>query len=204
MKPPHDFNGKLKEVEPWVEHLKNKIEDFLVHHNIRTISYEAEPKQQKRGFDLIVKCEEAGWEAKIRNNLYYKKNDILFETLSVKEKGIPGWMFTYEMDFLVYCWLNSVKTNLEHRAYIILWKKLKETEWFKELPDPHKYRLIETTSERKGTKWTTEFFLVPVNDFPKGTIFPFNPRIDISEFVGQATINGFLETPEVGGDPNVE
>lgn len=180
MKNPHNFNEKLKEVEPFVERLAEKIRDFMIKYNIRTIPYgiPEDIEIQRSGIDIVIKSESSGWEAKIRgpDSIVYYDKDILLETTSVKERGIPGWLYTSKADVLAYCWRNEFGTNLMPRGYFILLEKLRETSWFKKLTN--EYYIKHTKSERETPKgkiyWRTEFVTPPIKDFPRGILYRFN------------------------------
>lgn len=182
----HDFDKYVAEVEPFVKKLIEKIYPLLTEHNllkydIETIPYDTikNIELQKNGIDILITFENITCETKFRKHDYYDGNDILFETISVMEKYKPGWMYTCESEILLYCWWNKNKTNFMPRGYILHWEKLNKTIWFNELPDPNRYPLKTTTSRRGNQKWTTEFFCVPIEDFPQETIFRFNPTLDI-------------------------
>lgn len=177
MRAPHDFDESLKKYESWVKRLIEKIEEFMIKYNIRTIPY-GTPRDieiQKSGIDIIVKSESSGWEVKIRSSKYYEKG-ILLETTSVVEKNILGWLYTSNADVIAYCWLNESSTNLMPHGYFINLNKLRQTKWYETLTEI--YYVNHTKSVRKtpdGKKyWTTEFVTPPIKDFPRHTLYRFN------------------------------
>ena len=186
---PHDFDEKVRDALPWEKRIAKKIEAFLVKRNIRNIGYStpSDKETQHRGIDLIVEAESSSWEIKTRDHKYYNKG-ILLETKSVVENNTLGWLYTSEADVIAYCWLNESETNVMPTGYFILLKKLRTTSWYEKLPN--NYRVLSTRSQRtpvsvvttegnrvlvSGRKyWTTEFIVPPIQDFPIGTLFPFN------------------------------
>jgi len=180
MRGSHNFDEKKKDVEPWVERLAEKIGEFMIKYNIRTIPY-GTPKDieiQRSGIDIIIKSKSSGWEAKIRSPkaLKYYDKDILLETTSVKERNKPGWLYTSKADVIAYCWQNSSSTNLMEHGYFILLKELRQTLWFKRLKEI--YHIQDTGSDRDTSEgkiyWRTEFVTPPIKDFPRGTLYRFN------------------------------
>lgn len=196
MRKPHNFDEKVEKAKKWELRLTDSIVDFLIKQNIRRVNYDTPEniETQKKGIDYIVNSKRGDWEAKIRGTPHYYNQDILLETVSVRKYDIPGWAYTSEADAIAYCWLNKSKTNLMRRGYIILIKKLRETEWFKRIQD--NYDIQNTKSERKGEIWWTEFVCPPISDFPKGTLYPFNPTLP-SENIQQPTLDSLIIKKEM-------
>lgn len=191
----HSLEENIHKVEPFVELLKENIRHFLVKHQIRTVPYDTGEniKLQRNGIDLLVTSERGDWEAKIRSHRYYL-DKILLETVSVKEKNIPGWVHTCQADAIAYCWFNPSETNLMRTGYIILVKELRETSLYKELTTRYPEHTTGSESDTGERGWTSCFVLVPQVDFPKGTLYPFNPALELREYNQAALSNGKKET----------
>lgn len=196
MRRSHDFDEKVQEARKWETRLKERIVDFLIRQNIRRVQYDTPEniETQRNGIDLTVTSERGDWEAKIREDPRFYNQDILLETVSVRKYDLPGWVYTSEADAIAYCWQNRSKTNLMRRGYIIPIKKLRETEWLRHIQD--NYEIKETSSTGDGDIWWTEFVCPPIPDFPKGTLYPFNPTLPTAtEHLEQTDLNEIL-----GGD----
>lgn len=178
MRSPHDFDDKLNEAALWEKRIAEKIEKMhLRTYHTRLIPYDniEDRKIQRSGIDFTISSESAGWEIKTRSRKYYL-DGILLETVSVVEKNIPGWLYTSKADIIAYVWLNESKSNLMQKGYFIMLKELRKTWWYNRLPG--RYHVYDTPSERKTDEgtiyWDTKFITPPINDFPDGTLTPFN------------------------------
>lgn len=175
---PHGFYDKLQEAEPFEKKIKDRLGRFLFLQKVRKIPYDPQNpstvQQQKEGVDIIVESEKAKFDVKIRDNCYYKKG-ILIEIMSVVEQEKLGWFYTSKAHAIIYAWWNKQKSNLMREGFLILHQDSRLREWFDAKKE--KYFTFETHSEQNGNLWTTHFKIVPINDFPKGTLVPFNAQL---------------------------
>ena len=144
---------------------------------------------QRKGIDGILYAETAKIDPKVRDYSVYKWKDILIETISVMEENKLGWFYTSEADIVAYVWENPSKTNLIDGFFIFIQNKdLKE--WFEKYKNKHPEKRRVATSLRTGIIWHTENFAVPINEFPKGTLIRFDPKLP--SLGKQSMLNGFV------------
>lgn len=127
--------------------------------------------RQKDGIDGILefKGKEITWDTKIRNNYYYKYNDILIE-IETGEKA--GWFYSSQADIIFYCWWNKEKTDII-AGYIIPLQKEKLRNWFEKIKGAYKTQEAYSQNEATLEYWKTKNKAIPIKDFPKGTILRF-------------------------------
>jgi len=134
---------------------------------IERIIYDPNNKEsvilQKAGVDGILSTNAVGFDIKCRRFETYKYDDILLETVSIREHNIRGWL--YKSDVVVYVWHNISKTSFID-GYILYLDKI--VPWFDE--NKHKFKTKIAFSKRNGVKWSTENKAVPINIFPVGSI----------------------------------
>lgn len=83
-------------------------------------------------------------------------------------------------------------------GYIILIKKLRETGEIGKIIEKHKNDVIKTTSVKNGHLWTTAFIISELNDFPRGSLYSFNPLLRVNEDFSQVSLSKF----SIGGLKN--
>ena len=167
----------LENGEKWEEKLLEKISNVLQVLSVKRIDYFINPELQKQGFDGYVFCKEPKIEIKTRKYSAYKYKDILLETKSIIERNIPGWFYTTKADIVAYVWENDSRTNLIDGYLIFMSTKLRE--WFEN--NKQKFKVKIAKSESLGETWKTENYAIPINMFPKGTIYRFNPNLDLGK-----------------------
>lgn len=174
MPKPHSFDEKLKEAAEWEQKVSQSLVDLVVAEAWRLASRE----EQRDGVDVVVKLKKSTFDVKFRDNKYYLKG-ILIETVSVVEEGKPGWFYTSQADEIIYLWLNKERTGLMPLGFRVFHRDRRFREWFEE----HKnhYREQYTSSEKDGKVWHSRFVVVPIEDFPSGTLQRFNVRVMVHD-----------------------
>jgi len=202
-KKPHGFSEKLSEAEPFEEKLKQRLSRFLFLQKAKKIPYNIEDattvEQQKDGIDILIESEKATFDVKVRDCQYYKRG-ILIETMSVKESQKLGWFYTSKANAVAYVWWNKQKTNLMPEGFLLLLQDKRLREWFETNKDS--YATLETHSKEDDNLWTTCFKIIPIEDFPKGTLIRFNSTLPPSDkqsrlkafFVSEAGVSGRQNT----------
>ncbi len=123
---------------------------------------------QKRGVDWVVTTE-AGrsftFDTKLRDRAYDEASpDVLLETLSDKERRVPGWIEKESpIDFIGYAWLPS-------RRYVFLSWPLLRTAWANHKAEwlalaksrSDGFRLCEAPNRSGDRTWTTVSVAVPL------------------------------------------
>jgi len=173
----NDFEEKLKEGNVWEELLKEKLAKVLFTESVKRIEYsdgEYEAELQKTGIDGIINRKVVTFDVKARKHWCYKHNDILIETVSVVENDILGWFYTSKADFVAYVWENEDRTDLID-GYLIFIQDIDLKVWF----EVHHERFIEKEAESNNHQWHTLNRVVPIDEFPDGTILQFNPTINL-------------------------
>lgn len=172
------FEDDLMDAKEWEEQLRPKIKEMFVVKALNRVSYSENPEAQRRGLDYVLKKEDpSSFQLKVRDNYAYERfGDILLE---VKHSyGKKGWFYKYyenDIDLVFYVWKNKSETNLIKPGYILRFCD-KLMKWFEE--NKKKYKKVPAKTETKSGKgWKTWNRGVPPNDFPKGTLFPFDPRL---------------------------
>lgn len=161
----------------WEEKLLAKIDHILLTTTIQRIDYTQNPNTQREGIDGVISKKQSSIEIKTRKYFSYKYKDILLETKSVIEQNILGWFYTTNADIIAYVWENDSRTNLIDGYLIFISKELRH--WFDENKHKFKKQIAETESENGN--WHTENYAVPINAFPKGTTYRFNPRLNFTQ-----------------------
>jgi hypothetical protein len=166
---PRSFDRDLEEAKHWERKVSEELDEILVEEALRLASR----AEQRNGIDITVKLKKATYDVKFRDRRYYLRG-LLIETISVVEKNVPGWFYTSKADAVVYLWWNEAKTDLMPIGYYIYIQNKKLREWFEE-------NKLNYKPQRSKTKWDdglyhTEFYVIPIKDFPKGTIREFKLR----------------------------
>lgn len=170
----HEFGEKLQDVEYLTRKLSFKVPEIVKLYKNEYITFDT-PKEkilQKSGIDGIIRGQDTSWDSKILFNLMDYNNRLLIETKSIIEKNTLGWVYTSQCDLILLCWAENTKIFMPI-AYALPLKKFRKTELYKNL---EKYKRYKTKSSRDGRRWTTEFYMVPINKFPKGFLIQFNPE----------------------------
>ena len=163
----------------WEKKLAPIMEKFIYSVKIKIMNYNNPNERiaQRNGIDGIGEKVELCWESKTRTyNKKYYNVDILLETVSVEQTGKLGWFHTSQADVISYCWETNNRQNLMPVGYLILIKELRTTNWFKKILT---YPLKRAYTE---DKWSTLNRAIPINDFPPGTLYEFNPTIESTEY----------------------
>jgi len=163
--------------EKWEEKLLEKIGNVLQVLSVKRIDYSINPEVQKQGIDGYVFCKNPKIEIKTRKHSAYRYKDILLETKSIIERNVQGWFYTTKADIVAYVWENDSRTNLIDGYLIFMSVKLRE--WFEN--NKHKFKIKKAQSENESDTWETENRAVPIDMFPKGTIYRFNPKLDLGK-----------------------
>ena len=124
---------------------------------------------QKAGVDAFISKKETGFDVKSRDFRYYQFQDILLETVSIREYNIPGWLFI--TNAVVYVWWNKRQTKFVD-GYILFLQNIRN--WFESKPE--NYRRIIAHSGKGNKTWSTESIIVPITDFPLGCIYKINKK----------------------------
>ena len=168
------FDDNLKNGKKWELPLLEKISRLRLREKINYLSNNQE--FQRKGIDGILYAEKAKIDPKTRKYSAYKYNDILIETISIIEQNKLGWFYTSESDIIVYVWENQSRTNLIDGYFIFIQNKTLRN-WFERYKKQHPEKRRVAHSWRDGSHWTTENYAVSLEDFPKGTILRFNPKL---------------------------
>lgn len=114
---------------------------------------------QKQGVDGYFKPVNTSFDVKVRDNFFYKYNDILLETIADRKRNTPGWL--YKTNLVVYLWWNEHETGFVD-GYLLFMDYVRG--WFKGKESAYETKIAE--SIRNGSYWTTENKVVPIPDFP--------------------------------------
>lgn len=125
---------------------------------------------QKAGVDGIITARPiADFDIKARDFKYYNyKNqgvDILFETISIVEKSVPGWF--YKSNVVVYVWFTQNKSRFAD-GYILYMDKLREK--LKDVINNYPKKTAHSENGSVWSVWSTENRAVPIKDIPISAI----------------------------------
>lgn len=168
------FDDNLSNGKKWELPLLKKISRLRLKEKITYLNNNRE--FQRKGIDGILYAEKAKIDPKARKHSAYKWNDILLETLSVRERNKLGWFYTSESDIIAYVWENQSRTNLIDGYFIFLQNQTLR-EWFEKYKKQHPEKIRVAYSIKNNSRWSTENYAVPLKKFPKGTILRFNPKL---------------------------
>lgn len=181
------FEEDVGEGDKVDEAIKNKLHDILfnifVVDGIRRIKWKGNDYYattlQRAGIDGIGKLREIRWDTKVRDWSYWKNHDILIETLSDMKRGKPGWFYYSKADFVIYTWKNEDRNYLVEGYLIFIQNKIFRI-WFWENIPHFKRAVAHSKSIRTGRTWDTMNRIVPIKDFPEGTILRFDPHVSLN------------------------
>lgn len=154
-----------------------KIREIAQFESVHRVTYAENPEVQKHGIDGFLTTKKPTVDTKTRGYDAYRYHDILIETLSIRERDILGWFYTTNADVIAYVWTNSSGTNLVDGYLLFMSDSVRQ--WFETNKNQFKVKIAH--SKAKGKEWTTENRAVPISQFPKGTLYRFNPQIDFGQ-----------------------
>jgi hypothetical protein len=181
-KRPHSFRKSLVEASRWETKMTGEFDDIIVRGALRLAAKAgrrdgvamvrgtprpASRDEQRDGIDIVVELNNATFDVKFRDYRYYLRG-ILIETVSVVEENVPGWFYTSKADAIVYLWWDPTHTRLMPTGYYIYIQDKKLRSWFEK--NKASYGPILATTKKDGKTYHTEFYIVPIEDFPEGTI----------------------------------
>lgn len=162
--------------------VREKIEAFIFKIKLEQATWEQSPNTQRAGIDLFTSIEQATFEVKTRSKV---RNDILFE---LETYGKLGWFYTSKADWIVYLMFNKHQTYLA-RGYFIPIQTPKLRQFIK--TNKHRFESITAYSQKETSQWKTHNIIVPITEFPEGTIFSFiNPKSE--QWGTNRKLNGFM------------
>ena len=178
----HDFNEMLKKGGKWENKIRPILERLLIKIKLEAQNYNSIDGKlnQRKGIDFTTLSEEPTWDPKTNDNRWYQNGKILLETTSVVEKEILGWAYTSQADFIVHVWLNKNETNLMPIGYLVRLDELRKTKLYSLLENYvfESFRFDGHSTKTRGNPgWHTRFALVPIEEFPEGILYTFNPHI---------------------------
>lgn len=190
----HDFQDSLEEGTYWEDKLQRRLQNVITCGSVEQILFEEEPEKQRAGVDLEFEFTEIETvDTKVRDHYYHQFEDLFLETWSVWPDK-PGWFFTSDVDVIAYAWKNRAGTNLLNEGYLInMSDRLRD--WFYDHLEV--YDEVSTKSQDGDTEWETRGRVVPIDEFPEGTLFKFNPKVPTDRVTDQAT---FDEATDGGAD----
>ena len=143
------------EIEPLISQVLN-IKNFKLVNDL---------KKQSNGIDAEFEMNNKTYtvDLKIANNYCMVFKNIAIETISDIKRGKKGWLYTSEMNYLLFGWKNKAGNKIE-LVYLIKFEMIKE--YLKSLELKKHY----TKSKRGSATWTTEFILLSIKDFPENSI----------------------------------
>jgi len=160
----------------WEKKLKPALKKLILTEGIKRIEFNKNPELQKKGIDLLIKNKIAKVDVKTRKFKFYCYKDILIETQH--SYGKKGWFYTSEADLIAYVWENKQGTNF-HDGYLILIQNPELKSWFEKNKESFKIKWAYSKSKKNNDHWNTKNRVVPIEAFPKDTLFKFNPIIPI-------------------------
>jgi len=170
---PNVWERNLSEGERAQKIANQRLQDWLL--GIRIKDYSQNIEKQKQGVDIEIDWERANVDTKARDfntrRFMLPGGDICIETESVREVSKLGWYYTSKADFIAYVWWNTKKTDL-YEGYLIALQDPRFRNWFEQNIEKFEEKESETVAEG-GRKWHTRWRVVPVSEFPEGTLFKF-------------------------------
>jgi len=135
-------------------------------------------QKQRSGIDFSLNLKELAFDVKVRDFKYYYDNnanlDIVLETVSVAEKGVPGWLYSSKSDVIFYAWANSDRTDLFDAVILVLDPiRIFISDYMKtQNSKTHRIRTrcSETYNRATQSHYHTEFLLVPIELFPSNAL----------------------------------
>lgn len=179
------FEIQLKDSQKWETLIRPRLTEMMITRAIESIDFETDPDVQRSGIDIILKQEKVSADLKVRSYWTHRFRDILLET---DVGGKPGWFYTTKANLIFYVWKNEHETNLVDGYIIHMTPELRE--WFEKNKQNFSLKVSKSRSDETGREWLTENRAVPIDEFPKGSIFRFNPYLDLSE---QKKLGEFFE-----------
>lgn len=189
------FQEKLEEGNKAEKILMKKLVNILFATSVQQIGWDADNiltmNLQRRGIDGLVRIRELKCQVKTRSFFYHQFEDILIETVSVMERNKPGWFYTCKADFIAYVWKDKYGDYFMDGYFIFIQNPLLRP-WFEENKKNYRRKIAESVDQNTGEVWHTANRVVPIKDFPKGTILHFNPRTPLDgqgffEFIKEET-----------------
>jgi len=181
----HDFRECLQDGVEWEERLKPKLKEQIMAINVKQISFDEDPAKQLSGIDqVLTQATDLNIDVKVRDHEYYG-DDVLLETVSVVEEGIPGWFWEADSDLVVWVYPNKAKTNLHKTGYLMpLTDGLRD--WVDQKAE--EFRYIQTQTTGRYGEYHTGCRLVPIDDFPDEYLVEFDPRLPTARETPQSDI----------------
>jgi hypothetical protein len=169
-----DFDEQLSFGKEWEERFSRELEDLLLSVSVQNIDYDENPDLQRAGIDSILQQKSPTIQIKTQSHEYAHSSNLPFETMSVEEESVPGWIYTETADLIVWVFPNKPATNFYKQGYLMPFTD-GLVEWFNERVDEF-YRKRVPNTGRYGDYYTA-VRLVPIADIPDEFLARFDPRL---------------------------
>jgi len=168
------FEENVIEGEICEERVKEKFKEVFTP-ILNHILFSTDSERQKRGIDFEIYGEAVKFDVKCRAFRSYSYGDILLETVSVRERNKPGWLWYSESNIIVYVWENMQKNKFID-GYLLFLNEIRE--WLEKTGTNKFRKRIAHSINRHGGYWSTENIAVPISEFQSHCI----KKIELSEF----------------------
>lgn len=181
------FQDNLAEGNICEEQVKARFKEIFTP-VLNHILYEENPGIQKRGIDFFIDTRPIAFDVKCRRYATYKYGDILLETVSIKEREKPGWVWSSESDIIVYVWKNRTGTKFVD-GYLLFLKDIRK--WIHSVGVDRFKKIISRSVGKGGNVWSTENIAIPIESFPANCL----QKINLSDFSPQeqSVLNEWFE-----------
>lgn len=170
----YDWDETLEMGTMWESELGERLESILTTKTVENISYQDSPETQLAGIDAVLSSDDAEFDVKVQRNEHIETGNLPFETWSVDEKGIPGWLYAGDATVIVWVYENKAGTNFLPTGYF-MYKDEQLIDWFNDRIK--EFREITVETNRSGESWHTRCRLVPIEEIPESHITEFNPTM---------------------------
>lgn len=167
----YDFGEQLDFGEKWERRVRPHLERHLTAITMKNVSFDDDPETQLAGIDILGGVADPDIDVKTYSHKYIVRPTLVIETVSVMEKGKPGWFHTSQSDLMVVIGPNKAGTNVYKRGWIVP-LKTGIREWFDDALDTHDW----DSARVPNGDYHTFIWWVPVSDIPEEFVFEFDPR----------------------------
>lgn len=184
------FSEDLEFGLKWEREATDRLNELLLSVRATNIDYSDRPELQRAGIDGIMQKEQPSFDIKCQRHKYADSPNLPIEIHSVVEKGELGWFYTADSDMVVWIFPNKANTNLYHKGYLMpLHDGLRD--WVRENND--QFRRFEKANSGQYGDYTTEGYLIPIDEFPEEYLVGFDPRLPTDRETPQSDIMEWSE-----------